>query len=121
MKNRKLGNDGFSLVELIIVITIMAVLAAVLAPQLIKYIEKSKANVCQHNMGTIDEAIQLEITDKRESYINYGKITDLSTVELYDGTQCPSGGTYDVEVFKLLNGEFKIKIECSKHGEYNGN
>lgn len=38
MKN----NKGFSLVELIIVVAIMAVLIGVLAPQYIKYVEKSK-------------------------------------------------------------------------------
>lgn len=35
-------NHGFSMVELIIVIAIMAVLAAALVPQLIKYIRKSR-------------------------------------------------------------------------------
>ena len=39
MKN----NKGFSLVELIIVIAIMAILVGVIAPQLILYIEKSRA------------------------------------------------------------------------------
>ena len=34
-------NKGFSLVELIIVIAIMAILVGVMAPQLIKYIEKA--------------------------------------------------------------------------------
>ncbi len=37
-------NKGFSLVELIIVIAIMAILVGVMAPQLIKYIEKSKVS-----------------------------------------------------------------------------
>ena len=39
---KKSSNKGFSLVELIIVIAIMAILVGVMAPQLIKYIEKSK-------------------------------------------------------------------------------
>lgn len=42
MINRYLGDDGFSLVELIIVIAIMAILAGAIAPALIRYIDNSK-------------------------------------------------------------------------------
>lgn len=42
-KNQKtLTNKGFSLVELIIVVAIMAVLIGVLAPQYLRYVEKSR-------------------------------------------------------------------------------
>ena len=39
---KKLNNQGFSLVELIIVIAILAVLMGILAPQLVKYVEQSR-------------------------------------------------------------------------------
>ncbi len=39
---KKMNNKGFSLVELIIVIAIMVVLVAVLAPQYLKYVEKAR-------------------------------------------------------------------------------
>lgn len=41
-EGKKLNNKGFSLVELIVVIAIMAIITAALAPQFMKYIEKSR-------------------------------------------------------------------------------
>ena len=41
---KKMNNKGFSLIELIIVIAIMAILVAIIAPNLTKYLGKSKAN-----------------------------------------------------------------------------
>lgn len=63
MKN----NKGFSLVELIVVIAIMAVLVGVLAPQFIKYVESSRRSTDVSNAESIRSAVLADIAD--------GKIT----------------------------------------------
>jgi prepilin-type N-terminal cleavage/methylation domain len=58
-KRNSLKNKGFSLVELIIVIAIMAILAAAIAPALVRYIEKSRKAVDLQNAEMIYEAANL--------------------------------------------------------------
>ena len=53
MKKEKMNDKGFSLVELIIVIAIMAVLVVVLAPQYLKYVEKSREATDIQNCDSI--------------------------------------------------------------------
>lgn len=53
MKN----NKGFSLVELIVVIAIMAILVGVIAPQLIKYIEKSNVTSDTQLLDAVYDAV----------------------------------------------------------------
>ncbi len=59
----KKSNKGFSLVELIIVIAIMAILVGIMAPQLIKYIEKSKVTADLEMLNAIYAAITYAATD----------------------------------------------------------
>jgi type IV pilus assembly protein PilA len=60
---KKMNNKGFSLIELIIVIAIMAVLVAVIAPNLTGYIGKSKANTDKSNADTIENVISNALQD----------------------------------------------------------
>ncbi len=63
MRKEKMNNKGFSLVELIIVIAIMAVLIVVLAPQYLKYVEKSRNSTDVTNATEIVTAIQIYASD----------------------------------------------------------
>ena len=60
MKN----NKGFSLVELIIVIAIMAVLIGVLAPQYLKYVEKSRISSDKTSVANVKEAFLTVLADE---------------------------------------------------------
>lgn len=61
--NKKMNNNGFSLVELIIVIAIMAILVGVLAPQFIKYVESSRQSTDIQNASEIRAAIEAYVAE----------------------------------------------------------
>lgn len=77
---KKTNNKGFSLVELIIVIAIMAVLIGVLAPQFIKYVERSRESTDLQNIEEIKTAAETYVADHGEETLP-GTIT----------VTCPTG------------------------------
>jgi type IV pilus assembly protein PilA len=98
-KQKSLTNKGFSLVELIIVIAIMAVLVGVLAPQYIKYVEKSRVSADAQQVEEFTGAMTVLASDvdvtltSGETYTvtsdTTGKITisdDLKTILNAQGT-----------------------------------
>lgn len=73
---KKLNNKGFSLIELIIVVAIMAVLIGVLAPQYLKYVEKSRESADLDNLQTVITTLQVYASDiENTTAISAGKIT----------------------------------------------
>lgn len=88
--NKKKDNKGFSIVELIIVVAIMAILVGLLAPQYIKYVEKSRKSADATNMDTLVNAVQVRAADA-ETDIPVGTYTitlkkDAEPVFKKDGT-----------------------------------
>ena len=118
-KQRTLNNKGFSLIELIVVIAIMAILVGVLAPQFIQYIESSKQSTDIQNAsairsaieagvadGTIKADVEVKVTTNGIEVDANGK-TAVEAVGLAQITPCKSAGwkaekiaTYDYDTFK---------------------
>lgn len=65
---KKMNNKGFSLVELIVVVAIMAVLMAVLVPTLIRNVEKTRVQKDKSAIAEIHHATELAIAD--EEFMN---------------------------------------------------
>lgn len=61
---KKMDNKGFSLVELIIVIAIMVILVAVLAPQYLRYVEKSRVSTDTQTIVEFINAMQVAAADE---------------------------------------------------------
>ncbi len=83
---KKMNNKGFSLVELIVVIAIMAVLVGVLAPQFIKYVENSRRSTDISTAEAIREAALADIADQRDPYVGTGA----TSITINAVTDCPS-------------------------------
>lgn len=102
---KKMNNKGFSLVELIIVIAIMAILVGVLAPQYIKFVEKSKISTDKDNIGALIDAVHVCATE--------GNITGV--VEYTVETTGTTGtGTNSDKVEEYIGSLTKIKLSSSK-------
>ena len=78
----KQRNRGFSLIELVIVITIMVVLTALLAPQLLRYVEKSREAKDAQNVATLIKAFELMAVDYGSGEAGTG------TVKIVNGGEC---------------------------------
>jgi prepilin-type N-terminal cleavage/methylation domain-containing protein len=96
---KKMNNKGFTLVEIMIVVAIIGLLAAIAIPSFVKNRNLAQQNRCINNLRMIDGA-------KQQAAVEMGWVdttscdtsANMTNVNVYiKGTgkpTCPSGGTY---------------------------
>lgn len=115
---KKLGNKGFSLVELIVVIAIMAVLVGVLAPTLIKNIEKSRESKDAQNIEQLKSSAEIALNNE-SAYASVVPSTGSSALVTLTDSSCTLNsqsdfsseftGTMDVTKTKLTSKKYSGK------------
>ncbi len=98
MKINTSRKAGFTLVEIMIVVAIIGLLAAIAIPNFVKARNSSQANACVNNLRQIDSATQqwaIE-TGAADSTAPTTAIYDYIKQGIALSTNCPAKGTYSL-------------------------
>ena len=98
MKKIRKSNKGFTLVELIIVVAIIAILSAVIAPQYIKYVEKSRQGTDANAAQEIAHACEIAFVGNGLTAATAGTLT----VDIDSNGGVTYGGDFDTEVAAIV-------------------
>jgi|ERR1041385_161962 prepilin-type N-terminal cleavage/methylation domain-containing protein len=102
MKHISIRTHGFTLVEIMIVVAIIGLLAAIAIPNLIEAQRKTKRTACWGNLKQIEGAKMRWSLEHNKGAADTPTETDLFGAECYIEAKpvCPAGGTYTLNALE---------------------
>ncbi|MEJ2634963.1 MAG: prepilin-type N-terminal cleavage/methylation domain-containing protein [Calditrichia bacterium] len=115
------NQKGFTMIELIVVIIILGVLAAIAVPKYFSMSSQAEEAACRANMKAIEAAY---VMDYSQQILNAGSYTAPGAIPADFFTSghvpvCPSDGEYTVTT-STEDGDFAVQVSCSVHGNPDG-
>lgn len=116
---KRQAERGFTLIEMMIVVAIIAILVAILVPNFMRARAQAQTAACEANLKEIATALELYQTD-HEQYPNVTSLTNVTSTEANIGPylrQTPidpvaPNGNYQYSVTNPTSGDASYTIEC---------